>query len=370
MKIRFADLDNPPVMAYKSQCDTVRKGDFHSMKRENAYPIVVTGLMVAVGLILPYFTGHAFGMPGTVLLPMHIPVLLCGLLCGPKLGAMVGVVIPVLSSLLTGMPPAYPMLPIMGVQLLVMGLVSGLLYRRFKVHMILSLLGAMVSGWIAYGLMFAGLALASGGALRALSVTAALAQGVPGMAIQLVLIPALVALIQRYTQRGEKGKAVTEAPAQEPEAPAREPQIDYEKSLPEAIGIIKSGEATCVVMQEGEIIHTASGRGVSPLLKLYREMPERLAGAVVADKIIGKAAAMILLLGGARAVYGEIMSVAARDYLVAHNIPATSGRCVDVITSRDKKGICPIEQSVLDTDDAEEGLARMTEAIARLMRAG
>jgi hypothetical protein len=131
----------------------------------------------------------------------------------------------------------------------------------------------------------------------------------------------------------------------------------------EALQRIRCGSASCVVVSKGQIIHAADGRGVSPLLKLYGDAPEKLKNSFVLDKIVGKAAAAILILGGARKVYGEIMSAAARDYLIQHNISPKYDRVVDAIANRSGDGICPLELSVSDVDDPKECLARITETI-------
>ena len=72
---------------------------------KNTKKMVITALCMAIGIILP-ITLHAIPNAGSILLPMHIPVLLCGLICGPVYGVICGVMTPFLSSLLTGMPPA------------------------------------------------------------------------------------------------------------------------------------------------------------------------------------------------------------------------------------------------------------------------
>ena len=319
--------------------------------------IVTAGLFVAIGLILPFFTAHAFGPQlGMIILPMHIPVLLCGLLCGPLFGALCGVITPVLSTVLTGMPPAYPMLPMMLIQLAVMGLVSGLLYQNAKMNLYVSLIAAMASGWVLYGLALAVLLFASNDGLMGLSFTAAIAQGIPGIVIQLILIPVVMALIRRYLIKPD-----TAIPA--PPAGAKP-----SGALAEALKLINSGKISCVVINNGSIVHTADGRGVSPLLKAYANEPDILKNAYVADKIIGKAAAMILVLGGVKQAYGVIMSAAGRAYLERHGITAGFGRCVDVISNRDRNGICPIEKSVMDIEDPEEGLKVMSAAIRELMK--
>ena len=324
------------------------------MLRSRSHKISVAGLFVALGLILPYATSHAFGIPGTLLLPMHIPVLLCGLLCGAQLGAACGLIVPVLSSLLTGMPPAYPMLPIMAVQLVVLGLLGGLLYEKKGLNIYLSLIISMAAGWAAYGLVYGALLFAAEGPFRALSVTAAVVQGLPGMAVQLALIPAVVVLLKKYLPAGRKSGGN---------------QMEKNTAFEEAVKLISNEGTSCVVLQNGVIVHTADGRGVSPLLRLYENNPALFKGAVVVDRIIGKAAAMILVLGGVSGVYGDTMSRSAENYLKARGIETGFNRCVDVISNREKNGICPIERSVLDTDDPQKGLEQIKETVKVLMRA-
>ena len=144
--------------------------------------------------------------------------------------------------------------------------------------------------------------------------------------------------------------------------------IDSKNCFAEAIRIIQSKEASCAVIQNETIVHTATGRGVKPLIQLFDHDPGKLKGCTLADKIIGKAAAMILHLGGASRVYGEIMSQSARTYLLEHGIGAEFGRCVPVIAARTGSGICPIERSVLCTDDPTEGLQNIRGVIAQLMK--
>ena len=323
------------------------------MIKNKTHRIVTAGLFVAIGLVLPFFTSHAIGMPGTTLLPMHLPVLLCGLLCGPLYGALSGIVIPVLSSILTGMPPIYPMLPIMLVQLFTMGLISGFLYQRIKLHIYISLLASLLAGWALYGLTFAVLTLIGNGSLRALSVSGAVIQGIPGIIIQLILIPVIMSVIKRYFAS---------------ESPTPSINTNPDGVLAEALKSIDSGRISCVIIKDGSIIHTADGRGVSPLLKIYANQPEILNGAFVVDKIIGKAAAMVLVLGHVKRVYGVVMSVAGREYLDKRGIKAESGRCVDVISNRDRNGICPIEKSVMDIDDPQEGLKVIGSTVANLTK--
>ena len=92
---------------------------------------------------------------GSMLLPMHIPVLLCGLVCGWQYGAVVGFVAPLLRSVLFGMPPMYPVAIAMAFELLTYGLVIGLVYRRLAkkglAGVYAALLTAMAAGRLVWG---------------------------------------------------------------------------------------------------------------------------------------------------------------------------------------------------------------------------
>ena len=115
--------------------------------------LVVSALMLALALVLPYFTG---GIPaiGNLLLPMHLPTLLCGFLCGGVWGAVVGFVAPLLRSTLVGMPPMFPTAISMAFEMAVYGLVSGALYRLLPKNLggiYASLIGAMVAGRVVSG---------------------------------------------------------------------------------------------------------------------------------------------------------------------------------------------------------------------------
>ena len=122
--------------------------------REKTYKLVLTALFLALCLVLPFVTG---GIPtiGNMLLPMHIPVLLCGLLCGWQYGLVIGFVAPLLRSVLFGMPPIYPVALAMAFELAAYGLTIGLVYtalhKRGLAALYGSLLVAMVGGRLVWG---------------------------------------------------------------------------------------------------------------------------------------------------------------------------------------------------------------------------
>jgi len=155
--------------------------------------LTTTGLLLAVGLLLPMVFHSLFGAAGgRTLLPMHYAVLLGGLLLGPVSGTFLGIVTPVLSTLMTGMP-AVAILPPMVVELAVYGLVAGVGRRHGHFAPLWSLLLAMVAGRIALGCAVALLGPLIG--LKAESVAYVLASvvtGLPGIAMQVVVIPLLL----------------------------------------------------------------------------------------------------------------------------------------------------------------------------------
>lgn len=158
--------------------------------------LIIAAFCLALGLVLPG-AFHAIGA-GTVFLPMHIPVLLCGLLCGWQYGAAVGFVVPLLSSVLTGMPPIFPVAPAMMLELCAYGLLTGLLYHRFKQNLYVALVGAMLGGRVVSGLanaLFMGMADKPYGLTAFLS--GAFVTALPGIVLQLVAVPLLVVALQR-----------------------------------------------------------------------------------------------------------------------------------------------------------------------------
>lgn len=171
------------------------------MKKITTRELVLSGLLLAAGLILPMIF-HMFSMTGPVFLPMHIPVLIGGLLLPPSLAIPLGIITPLLSSTLTGMPVAFPMAPIMAVELGVYGLSASIATRKLKLNSILSLIIAMVDGRIAAGLAVAVLVKLFGVNMNPIMfVKGAIVTGLPGLIIQLIFIPALIYALKSFTKR-------------------------------------------------------------------------------------------------------------------------------------------------------------------------
>lgn len=168
--------------------------------------LVITGVCIALCIVLPIAL-HAIPNAGTLLSPMHLPVLLCGLICGAPYGLACGLIAPLLSSLITSMPPA-AMLPAMMIEFAVYGLVSGLLIHfvradRVIVNLYISLLGAMLSGRIIAGIARA-LFFAGGTYSWNAWATAYFVKSLPGIIIQLILIPIIYLALRRANLIGTK----------------------------------------------------------------------------------------------------------------------------------------------------------------------
>ncbi len=164
--------------------------------------VVLSALFLALGLCLPFLTGQMKEL-GDSLLPMHLPVLLCGLFCGPFWGGSVGFILPFLRSVLFGMPPIYPQAVWMALELMTYGFVIGFLYRRFRNpgtgKLYLCLISAMLSGRVVWGIAKALLlGLAGKGFTFYAFWVGGFADALPGILLQLVLIPLIMGLYGIY----------------------------------------------------------------------------------------------------------------------------------------------------------------------------
>ena len=163
--------------------------------------LVLPALFLAIGLVLPFFTGQ-IPQIGQMLLPMHIPVLLCGLICGWQQGAVVGLVLPLLRSALFGAPAFYPMATGMAFELMTYGLVAGLLYSLSKWHCLLalnrSLVLAMLAGRVVWGIVQTiQMGVFGNGFTLQMFLAGAFINAIPGILAQLILIPTIMLALGR-----------------------------------------------------------------------------------------------------------------------------------------------------------------------------
>ncbi len=167
--------------------------------------LVYSAMCLALCLVLPFLTGQIPEV-GSMLLPMHIPVLLCGFLCGGGWGAAVGFTAPLLRHLIFSMPPM-PGCISMAFELAVYGLVTGLLYKwlgRGIKSIYGSLLCAMVAGRLVWGVAQMAIMGLSGGSFPLSTfVAGAVTSAIPGIVLQLVLVPLLVRALEKARVKSE-----------------------------------------------------------------------------------------------------------------------------------------------------------------------
>lgn len=163
--------------------------------------LTLSALFLALGLLLPFLTGQIQHI-GNMLLPMHLPVLLCGLICGWKYGLVVGFIMPLLRSALFSMPVMFPPAFAMAFELAGYGAISGLVYEHVKTQNIASvykaLIAAMLGGRVVYVLVMTVITSALGQPYSfQIFMTAAFINAIPGIILQLILIPAVMVLLDK-----------------------------------------------------------------------------------------------------------------------------------------------------------------------------
>ena len=170
-------------------------------QRKTLIRMILSGLFIALGLVLPFFTGQ-IPQIGSMLLPMHIPVLICGFVCGWPYGLVVGLITPLLRSLIFTLPPLFPGAVAMAFELAAYGCMTGLLYKllpKKPVFIYVTLILAMLIGRVVWGIVT--FALVVGFAGNAFTFQAFLAgafiNAVPGIIVQIVLIPLIILALRK-----------------------------------------------------------------------------------------------------------------------------------------------------------------------------
>lgn len=173
------------------------------MKHKIIRNITLSGIFLALGLVLPFITGMQLG---GILCPMHIPILICGFVCGGKYGLLVGILCPLFRSLLFGMPSIYPSAISMSAELGMYGLISGLLYNKLKkinineiLVIYISLISSQLLGRLSWGLIrfIIGTIDQTNVFTFEAFISGAFVLAWPGIIIQLILIPIVVRTLSK-----------------------------------------------------------------------------------------------------------------------------------------------------------------------------
>ncbi len=171
------------------------KVNAHTIRGVEIQKLVLAAFFVALGLILPLATMHISTI-GQLLSPMHLPVFLCALICGPEYGTIVGFIVPVTRSFIFGMPVLFPTAVAMGFELMTYGCLAGYIYKKsdntlFSIYK--AIIPAMILGRVIGGLVQA--ILLGGKYSMSAFVTSYFINTLPGIIMQLVLIPIIMTAI-------------------------------------------------------------------------------------------------------------------------------------------------------------------------------
>lgn len=169
--------------------------------KNNLKNMTLAAMFLAIGMVLPMFTGQ-IPQIGSMLLPMHLPVFLCALVCGWKYGLPMAFVLPLFRSAVFGMPPMYPTALAMAFELAVYAFVAGFLYEKSRWQCLKALyrclLTAMVAGRVVWGIVQVVLLGIGGNAFTFQAfIGGALLNAIPGIILQLILVPAIMVALDR-----------------------------------------------------------------------------------------------------------------------------------------------------------------------------
>ena len=115
--------------------------------------------------------------------------------------------------------------------------------------------------------------------------------------------------------------------------------------------LLKTGDYTCVLVK-GDMVYTAVSRGISPMLEFISSGTD-LIGFSAADKIVGKAAAMLFVLAGVKEVFASVLSKQAQEVFIKHGVKCSCDMMTDTVINRTGNDICSMEKAVRDIDEPQ-----------------
>lgn len=131
------------------------------------------------------------------------------------------------------------------------------------------------------------------------------------------------------------------------------------------IEILHREHCSCVIAR-GVAVTVCRRRGITDLYALLADSPETLRGAMIADKVVGKGAAALMVLGGITAVYADVISRPALHLLEYAGIPVSYGTVADNIINRAGTDICPVEKLCAEASTAGECLPLIQKFISEI----
>ena len=126
----------------------------------------------------------------------------------------------------------------------------------------------------------------------------------------------------------------------------------------------KNGSVCVIVDSRDGAVYSSDQKGIRPLMNWLEKSPEILKGSYAADRVIGKAAAFLMIHGGIKEVFAEIVSQSALDCFSAFNVPCAYEKKVPRILNRDQSGLCPMESCCMELSDPEEAFQTLRKKLA------
>lgn len=170
------------------------------MRKLSIKNLVLSGLFIAFGILLPFLTAQIPNM-GSKFLPMHLPVLISGFVCGWPYGLMVGLIVPIFRSVLLGMPPMFPTAVSMSLELAVYGCMTGLLHKllpKKDIFIYGALIISMLCGRMVWGIASVLLYGLNGTPFTwKIFAAGAFFNAIPGIIIQIIIVPIIVITLKR-----------------------------------------------------------------------------------------------------------------------------------------------------------------------------
>jgi hypothetical protein len=133
------------------------------------------------------------------------------------------------------------------------------------------------------------------------------------------------------------------------------------KDIELAKKLLDNEEKAIVIVKDGKVIFSSEGKGIKPIYTALKEFKDRLQGSSVADKVIGRAAAMICQHAGIKELSTKLISGKAIEFLKNTSIVYEYEKLVPYIKNRDLSGMCPIESLSLEADSVDELLTKISE---------
>ncbi|MBO5902499.1 MAG: DUF1893 domain-containing protein [Tidjanibacter sp.] len=134
-------------------------------------------------------------------------------------------------------------------------------------------------------------------------------------------------------------------------------------TIERAVELLRSGDYTIAILTSSGEAVTSRERGVTTLMRLLADRPEVLRCAVVADKVVGRAAAALFVVGGCRRLHTAVLSRAGEEMLQGSAVEYTYDTLTEAIINRRGDGFCPMEMATAEAATAEAAYAILKERV-------